>query len=249
MTHVQAQRGEVRLCQRKLGCSKGTGGGPAVAVGSVEGRWYCAGHLPAARAVATKRKDKGFGACSIPGCSRAAAEAGGKCVEHRAGERAAGAPVQVIEGKSGKGAHPYAPKPADVYLVVFPDAGLLKVGKATPWTVRSRVKAAADKLLVRETDSGIERPISGERLAWAVGLFDEEPVLWAVAERVEHAAAGRLALNVGCQSVDHTKGKEWLAFERIGEVDWPAEFHLAVVETLDFLGFEATAADDPRGIE
>jgi hypothetical protein len=247
MTHSVAD-GEVKLCERS-GCTKGAGGAPGAAIGSVDGRWYCAKHLPAAKAVATKRKDKGFGACSVPGCSRPAAEKGGKCVEHRAGERAAGAPRQLIEGKPGKGAHPYAPKPADVYLVVFPDVGLLKVGKATPWTVHSRVKAAAAKLFVRETDSGIERPVAGERHAWAVGLFDEEPVLWAVAERVEHAAAGRLALNAGCGSVDHTKGKEWLACRQINEIDWPAELHRAVRETLEFLGYPEGLAGEPRVIE
>jgi hypothetical protein len=59
-------------------------------------------------------------------------------------------------------------------------------------------------------DSDAERPISSEPLAWAVRLFGDENVLWAVSERVEHAAAGRLAHNVGASSVDHTEGKEWL---------------------------------------
>lgn len=248
MKHSEVERG-VRPCERTGGCSRGADGGPDVAVDSVVGRWYCAGHLPAARAVATKRKDQGFGACSVPGCSHPAAEAGGKCIEHRAGERAAGSPVQLVEGTPGKGEHPYAPKPADVYLVVFPDAGLLKVGKATPWTVRGRVQAAAAKLLVRETDSGAEHPVAGARLAWAIGLFSEEPVLWAVAERVEHAAAGRLAANAGCGSVDHTKGKEWLACRQIRQIDWPAEFHRAVREALEFLGYPEGLADQPRIID
>jgi hypothetical protein len=44
----------------------------------------------AAEAVKTKRRDRGFGLCSVRTCSRPAAEPNGRCVEHRAGERAAG---------------------------------------------------------------------------------------------------------------------------------------------------------------
>ena len=93
-------------------------------------------------------------------------------------------------------------------MALFPELGLLKVGKATPWTVRSRVKDAADKLRIRQADSGAGRPITYEAIAWAIPLFGDENVLWAVSERVEHAAAGRLAYNVGATSVDHTEGKE-----------------------------------------
>ena len=51
-------------------------------------------------------------------------------------------------------------------------------------------------------------------------MFGDEDVLWAVSERVEHAAAGRLAHNVGATSVVHTEGKEWLRHDRVGDVDW-----------------------------
>jgi hypothetical protein len=44
---------------------------------------------PAEKAVATKRKDRGFGRCKKRGCKRPAAERKGLCVEHRAGVRAA----------------------------------------------------------------------------------------------------------------------------------------------------------------
>ena len=73
-------------------------------------------------------------------------------------------------------------------------------------------------------------------------------MLWAVSEGVEHAAAGRLALNVGCGSADHTKGKEWLTHDRIDQVDWPTEFHRAVRETLAFLGHPEHDASEPRSI-
>jgi hypothetical protein len=61
-------------------------------------------------------------------------ESGGKCNEHRAGQRAGSATIVIVDEGSGKGDHPYAPKRTEIYLAVFPEVGLLKVGKATPWT-------------------------------------------------------------------------------------------------------------------
>jgi hypothetical protein len=46
------------------------------------------GQLAAAKAVKTKRQDRGYGLCSRPRCARPAAEVNGECVEHRAGTRA-----------------------------------------------------------------------------------------------------------------------------------------------------------------
>ncbi len=172
-----------------------------------------------------------------------------KCSEHRAGERAAGGAFIIVDDGSGKGEHPYAPKRTEVYLALFPEPGLLKVAKASPWTVRARVRDAADKLRIRQADSGVERPISCEAVAWAIPLFGDENVLWAVSERVEHAAAGRLAHNVGASSVDHTEGKECLRHDRIADVDWPTEFHRAVCETLAFLGHDEAAAGEPRPVQ
>lgn len=83
-------------------------------------------------------------------------------------------------------------------------------------------------------------------VAWAVTLFGEENTLWAVSERVEHAAAGRLAHNVGAASVDHTEGKEWLRHDAVGDVDWKAELHRAVCETLTFFGHDESDAERPR---
>jgi hypothetical protein len=240
------------LCERSIRgvtCTKGSGSGPAQAVEHFEGRWYCGGHIGAAKAVAAKRRDRGFGNCSIPGCSRPSVESDGKCNEHRAGERAAAGPVIAVAEGSGKGDHPYAPKRAEIYLALFPELGVLKVGKATPWTVRSRVNDAADKSRIRQADSGVERPIRSEAVAWAIPLFGDENVLWAVSERVEHAAAGRLARNVGATSVAHTEGKEWLRHDRIGDVDWPTEFHRAVCETLAFFGHDEEDAGQPRPLE
>jgi hypothetical protein len=165
MKRAQRQTTPGRLCERSINgvtCTNGRGGGPAQAVEQVGGRWYCQGHIGAAKAVAAKRRDRGFGSCSVPACTRPAAETNGKCNEHRAGERAAGATVVVVDDGSGKGDHPYAPKRTEIYLAVFPELRILKVGKATPWTVRNRVKDAADKLRIRQTDSGVERPITCE---------------------------------------------------------------------------------------
>jgi hypothetical protein len=91
-------------------CTQGLRGEPAQAVEQVDGRWYCRGHLGAAKAIATKRRDRGFGLCSVQDCTRPAVERDGKCIEHRAGERASGETVVIIEDGSGKGDHPYAPK-------------------------------------------------------------------------------------------------------------------------------------------
>jgi len=174
-------------------------------------------------------------------------EQAGKCEEHRAAERAAGAPVVVIDD-SGRGGHPYAPKRAVVYLAVFVEFGFIKVGKATPWTVGSRVAAAADKLWIPQADDTSERPIIRNREAWFVQLFGEENVLWSVSERVEHAAAGRLAHNVRAAPVAHTQGKEWLKHDDIGAIDWPDEFHRAVRQTLTFLGHDQANAGLPQPV-
>lgn len=251
MNRAQPQTPAEPLCERSISgvsCTKGPGGGAAVGVERVDGRWYCRGHVGAAKAVAAKRRDRGFGSCSVHGCIRPAVESDGKCSEHRAGERAATGTVVIVDGNSGKGDHPYAAKLAEIYLALFPDLGILKVGKATPWTVGSRVKDAAQKLRIRQADSGIEHPISCEAVAWTIRLFGEENVLWAVSERVEHAAAGRLAHNVGASSVEYTEGKEWLRHDRIGDVDWPTEFHRAVYETLAFLGHDQANAGHPRPV-
>lgn len=215
----------------------------------VDGLWYCMAHLPAAKAVVSKRRDRGFGTCSVPGCDRPAAETGGKCTEHRAGERAAGAPVVIINDGSGRGDHPYAPKPAVIYIAVFPDSGVLKVGKALPWTVRNRVRDATEKTRIRQVDTGAEFSVTAAPVAWEVPLFDGRPLLWAIAERVEHAAAGRLAYNVGADSVDHTEGKEWLRHGAISSVDWGNELHRAVRETMTFFGYIDADAGSPRRVQ
>jgi hypothetical protein len=67
-----------------------------------------------------------------------------------------------------------------------------------------------------------------------------------VSERVEHSAAGRLAHNIGAAPVAHTMGKEWLRHETMSDVDWYAEFHRAVRETLVFFGHDAANASHPR---
>jgi hypothetical protein len=251
MNRGQAQDSTQPRCERNVNgdtCTKGPEGAPARGVERVEGRWYCTAHVAAAKAMASKRRDRGLGTCSVSGCERPAVEKDGKCIEHRAGERAAGATVVVVEEGSGKGDHPYAPKRAEIYLAIFPVLGLLKVGKATPWTVRERVKAATRKLRIHEPETGVEHAVTSEPSAWAVPLFGDQNVLWGVSERVEHAAAGRLAYNVGARPVDHTQGKEWLRHEAIEEIRWADEFHRAVCETLAFLGHDETAAGKPRAI-
>jgi len=51
---------------------------------------------PAEKAVATKRKDQGYGMCRRRGCSRPASEPGGECKEHAAG-------TKMVETKRRKG--------------------------------------------------------------------------------------------------------------------------------------------------
>ncbi|MGZ6572965.1 MAG: hypothetical protein ACXVHX_18145 [Solirubrobacteraceae bacterium] len=133
--------------------------------------------------------------------------------------------------------------------MLFSELGLLKVGKATPWTVGSRVRDAGDKLRIRLlADSGAEVPITSDSEAWAIALFGGKNALWADGERVEHAAAGRLAHNVGARSVPYTEGKEWLHHSSTADVDWPTEFHRAVCDTLEFLGHERADAASPRRV-
>ena len=51
---------------------------------------------PAKKAVATKRKDQGYGICRRRGCPRPASAPGGECVEHTAG-------TKMVETKRRKG--------------------------------------------------------------------------------------------------------------------------------------------------
>jgi hypothetical protein len=157
MSRAQPQITAAPFCERSINgvsCTKGPGGGPAEAVEQVDGCWYCQGHIGAAKAMAAKRRDRGFGNCSVHGCTRPAVEKDGKCNEHRAGERAAGETVVILDDGSGKGDHPYAPKQAEIYLAFVPEFGLLKVGKATPWTVRDRIKAATEKVGIFKRTAG-----------------------------------------------------------------------------------------------
>ncbi len=229
-------------------CTKGPDGGPAPAVERVGGQWYCQGHIGGAKAALAKRRDEGFGTCSIPGCTRPAAGLGEKCKEHRAGERAARATAlvtdEVTDEATGKGGHPYAPKQTEIYLVVFSDPAALEVGKAMPWTVGDRVRDAVTKAEARLADSGNEGPISFE--AWAVRPFGDHKVGWAEGERLEHAVAGRLARNVGATPAGHLEGKELFDYEALAEVDWTTEFDSAVRETLTFNGI--LLAGDERSL-
>jgi len=112
MNRTQPQTTPGPLCQSSnngLSCTKGPDGGAAEAVEQVDGRWYCQGHIGAAKAVAAKRRDRGFGSCSVPGCTRPAVERDGKCSEHRAGERAAGGTVVIVDEESGKETTPVRP--------------------------------------------------------------------------------------------------------------------------------------------
>ncbi len=252
MTPMSPKTASGPLCERRVAgvaCAKGPEGRPDQAVGQVGGSWYCRAHIGAAKAVAMKRKDRGFRTCSVPDCSRPAAERDGKCAEHRAGERAVGGSVAVVEYGSGRGDHPYAPKRAEIYLALFPELGLLKIGKAAPWTVSNRVRDAAQKAQVRRVDSDIHRSAAHEVVAWSISIFGEENVLWAVSERVEHAAAGRLAHIVDATSVPHTEGKEWLRHDLAADVDWPVAFHRAVRDTLIFFGHDEASASTPRLLE
>ena len=123
------------------------------------------------------------------------------------------------------------------------------MGKALPWTVRSRVRVATEKTRIRQVDTGAEVSVTAAPVAWEVPLFDGRPTLWAIAERVEHAVAGRLAFNIGADSVDHTEGKEWLRHSGIGSVDWGTELHRAVRDTMAFFGYSEADAGSPRRVQ
>jgi hypothetical protein len=216
----------------------------AVAVAQWEGHWYCARHLAARRAVASKRRDRGFGACTISGCSRPAVKDGGKCVEHEAAQRAAGHLFATSRDSSGRGGHPYAPKQTELYLIAFAAVNLLKVGKATPWTLGARVNDAKHELQQRQIRQGLE-PTTEEPRVWALALFGEQLVAWAVAERIEHATAGRLAHLTSAETVPHEQGKEWLAHPALGSVEWESCFRKAARETLTFFGEDEHQAGNP----
>jgi hypothetical protein len=52
----------------------------------------------------------------------------------------------------------------------------------------------------------------------------------------------------GATSVDYTEGKEWLRFDATRDIDWEAEFHRAVRETLTFFGHNESDAGRPRSV-
>jgi hypothetical protein len=171
----------------------------------------------------------------VAGCSRPAAELNGKCVEHRAGERAASGVSLLASGDvSGKGGHPYERKSAVIYLAVFESAGLLKVGKTTPWDLSARLRSATSELN-RPRGELVPASARVERSeAWSVSLA--QPLLWAESERIEHASARRLAYLTASVSVTYEEGNEWLRHDAIDAVDWRSAFHRSVAETLAFFG-------------
>lgn len=211
------------LCASRS-CSDGHGGGPAVGTELVAGVWYCRQHAPAAKAVIAKRRDHGFGRCARSGCARPAASAGGECIECRAGVRAASGECA---DTTGRGGHPYDPKPAALYLVVGSNS-LVKPGKAVRWSVGTRIGKAAARI----------RELGGTSRDWRMLLAEGEPMGWGEAERIEHTMAGRFAHNVGAAAAPI--GKEWFLVQ--GDHDWASEFERAVHEALEFIGLERSVA-------
>ena len=143
---------------------------------------------------------------------------------------------------TGRGDHPYAEKSTALYLVIFPHSGLIKLGKATTWGARGRITEARrhhdENPAIRERLAGRD----GTSDAYKLKLADGEPMLWADSERIEHAAAGRLAVLTDARSVAYEIGKEWLEHPAISTIDWPTAFHSAVSDTLEFLGRRRSAA-------
>lgn len=144
---------------------------------------------------------------------------------------------------SGRGGHPYDSKSAVIYLALFESAGLLKVGKTTPWDLSSRLRSATSELNRRRAELEPATVRAARSGAWYIELA--EPMLWADSERIEHGSAGRLAHLTGAVSVKYEQGKEWLRHSAIEEVDWSTEFHRAVSETLAFFGRDAAEAATP----
>jgi hypothetical protein len=152
----------------------------------------------------------------------------GDCVECRAGERAS---TGERLDTTGRGGHPYDPKPAALYLVVGSN-GLLKPGKAVRWSVAGRIGVAVARI----------RELGATSQDWRMLLADGEPMGWGEAERIEHTMAGRLARNVG--AVAEPIGKEWLRYE--GDHDWPEAFAHATHEALEFIGLNRAIAGPVR---
>ena len=215
-------------------CQAGPDGGPAEGVGTVGELPYCKDHLGAAKAVSKKRRDLGHGICSAPGCERPAAEPGGRCVECRAGIRAFSSSPSDATTTTGRGGDPFAKKSAAVYLVVFSPTGLIKLGKAVPWGVGTRVNEARKR---HDENPAIRKRLEGRnstRNAYNLILADGDPLLWGECQQIEHAAAGRLAVITGARSSSFNL--EWLEHPAVSSVDWPKQFHHAVADALEFLG-------------
>ena len=66
-----------------------------------------------------------------------------------------------------------------------------------------------------------------------------------MAERIEHATAGRLAHLTSAETVPHEQGKEWLAHPALGSVEWESCFRKAARETLTFFGEDEHQAGNP----
>lgn len=213
----------MELCASQS-CSDGPSGEPAVGTDLVAGLLYCPHHAPAAKALIAKRRDLGLGRCARLGCTRPASSAGGECIECRAGVRAASGEHA---DTTGRGGHPYDPKPAALYLVVGSNL-LMKPGKAVRWSVGTRINTAAARI----------REHGGTSRDWRMHLAEGELMGWGETERIEHTMAGRLAHNVGAKAAPI--GKEW--FHVQGEHDWPSEFERAVHEALEFIGLERSVA-------
>jgi hypothetical protein len=119
----------------------------------------------------------------------------------------------------------FDPMRTQIYLALFPKIGQVNVGKARDGEVLARV---------RHHQARVGSKADG---VWAIAPFANE-MPWSDSQRVEHTAAGKLAANIGAESVK--RKLEWLSYDADANIDWPREFARAVRQTLAFLGHEET---------
>jgi hypothetical protein len=120
----------------------------------------------------------------------------------------------------------FGPKWTHIYLAVF--TGRIKIGKAARLDRRK-----CEGAVVARVNHAAHQVNESTPEAWAIALAEIMP--WSESQQVEHAAAGKLAANIGANPRPHSL--DWLTYDRQG-IDWRSALCRAVRQTLAFLDRE-----------
>jgi hypothetical protein len=130
---------------------------------------------------------------------------------------------------------PFAAKWTGLYLAVVPDLRWVKVGKAATAKPGGAPLERALVGRVRAATTTADRTTDA-CAAWAIMPFTDR-ARWSDSQRVEHAVAGKLAVDIDAVSVEDKL--DWLIYRpTAASIDWRGRFADAVRETFEFFELE-----------